>query len=144
MNISSPNMSYITCVFYVLWHNHCKNVFHLGWVTKVTSHKTTYTEGHYIRDGITQHAGLNGIIQYQNFICWVLTTPCSFIIYCRSQIWYVWEQIKKMARVYNVLSCTFQTKLYLFIYFYYQIISALVAAWSMVWVLIWQQNKPYS
>jgi len=39
---------------------------------------------------------------------------------------------EKMARVYNVLSYTFQTKPH---FFYYKIISALVAAWSMVWVI---------
>jgi hypothetical protein len=37
-----------------------------------------------------------------------------------------------MARVYNVLSYTFQRKPY---FFYYQIISALVGTWRMVWVI---------
>lgn len=94
MNFSSPSMSYITCVFFVLWLNHCKNIFPVGWDTKVTSHKTTYTERHYIRDGITKHGGLKGTIQSHDFICWVLTTPSVFII-CRSKIWYLGQQIKK-------------------------------------------------
>lgn len=97
MNFPSPKMSYnILCVFYVLWLNHCKNVFPLRWDTKVTSYKITYTERHYIRDGITQHAGWNGTIQSQNFICWVLTTPSMLLHYLyHSQIWYFWQQIKK-------------------------------------------------
>jgi hypothetical protein len=103
-------------------------------ITAKKINTTTYTERHYIRDGLTQHAELNGTIQSQNFICWVLTTPSMLLHYLQSfpNIILITADKEKMARVYNVLSYTFQRKPY---FFGYQIISALVATWSKVWVV---------